>query len=165
MRLVRVFLVSIIVFVAQLTVAHRISIAGASPDLVVILLVALVLGRRPVYGVVIGFMLGFLQDLGNASFLGMNALSKSVIAYAVCRCGGGIFPESTLFKGVIIFAAALVNDFIILIVTTSFSILEIIYSFFRFSILSALCSTIIGMLVIAIVEALTGRVVHAGAGR
>ena len=89
MNVVRIVFVALVVFVIQVTAIHRIAIAGCTPDLTVILLVALVLERGPVFAVVIGFLLSFLQDLGNASLLGMNALAKSVLAYGVARVGGG----------------------------------------------------------------------------
>ena len=127
----------------------------------IILLVALVLERGPVAAVIIGFVLGFLQDLGNASFLGMNALVKSLIAYGVSRFGAGFLPESVLFKGLLIFAASLFSEGLSLIVTTGFDIPVVFISFFRYSILSALYTAVIGIIVFAVIDAVTGRVVGA----
>jgi rod shape-determining protein MreD len=163
-NIARVIFVALIVFVIQMTAIHRIAVAGCTPDLMVILLVALVLERGPVLAVVIGFLLGFLQDLGNASFLGMNALAKSILAYGISRLGGGLLPENALYKGFIIFAASLLNDIIILPIATSFSMREIFASFFRYSLLSALYSAILGVGIFAVLELLTRRVVRPGAG-
>jgi rod shape-determining protein MreD len=154
----------IVVIVLQLTVVSGMSIAGASPDLVIVLLVILIADREPVGAVVIGFLLGFLQDLGNASFLGMNALAKSIVAYGISRVGGGFFPESAVFKTLLIFIASLVNDIIALIVTTRFDLLEIIVSFFRYSILSALYTGFIGLVVVTVVRFASGRVVRPRGG-
>ncbi len=124
MNIARIIFVALVVFIIQVTAISRIAVAGCTPDLIVILLVSLVLERGPVMAVVIGFLLGFLQDLGNASFLGMNALSKSILAYGVSRLGGGLLPENVLYKGFIVFAACLLNDIVVLPITTSFAIGE-----------------------------------------
>jgi rod shape-determining protein MreD len=164
MNIVRVIFVALVVFLVQVTAIHRIGVAGCTPDLMVILLVSLALERGPVLAVVIGFLLGFLQDLGNASFLGMNALAKSILAYGVSRVGGGLLPENALYKGFIIFAACLVNDIVVLPIATSFSLGDMFVSFFRFSLLSALYSAFLGVVIYALLELLTRRVVRPGGG-
>jgi rod shape-determining protein MreD len=163
--MIRIVLLAVVIFVLQLKVVPSIGLLGVAPDLVIILLVALVLERGPVAAVIIGFALGFLQDLGNASFLGMNALSKTLIAYGVSRFGAGFLPESVLFKGLLIFVASLCSEGISLIVTTGFDLPFIIVSFFRYSILSALYTAVVGLLVFAVIDAVTGRVVGARGGR
>lgn len=164
MNVARTILIALLLFTMQVTVVHRIAVAGAVPDLMIVLLVALVLPRGPVLAVIIGFLLGFLQDLGNASFLGMNALSKSIVAYGVARVGGGLLPEKVLYKGFVVVAACLVNDFVVLAVTTSFSLGQIIVSFFRYSITSALYSAVVGIVVFTAVELFTRRVVRSSGG-
>ncbi len=165
MKVIRILLLAVVIFVLQLMVVPSIGLLGVAPDLVTILLIALVLERGPVAAVIIGFVLGFLQDLGNASFLGMYALAKSLIAYGVSRYGAGFLPESILFKGLLIFAATLFNDLVVLVVTTGFDLPAIIVSFFRYSILSALYTAVVGLLVFALIDAATGRVVGARARR
>jgi rod shape-determining protein MreD len=160
----KIVLVALIIFLLQITVLDEISVAGAAPDLVVVLLIVLVLDRNPATAVIIGFMLGFLQDLGNASFLGMNALAHSIIAYAASHIGGRFFPESVLFKGLLIFTAAILKSLIVLIVTTSFALQDVIASFFRYAILSSIYTAFVGMVVLALVRAATGRVVRSRGG-
>jgi rod shape-determining protein MreD len=162
MNIVRIVVVALIVFVIQVTAIRHMAVAGCAPDLMIILLVSLVLERGPVLAVIIGFLLGFRQDLGNASFLGMNALAKSILAYGVSRVGGGLFPENVLYKGLILFGACLVNDIIVLPIATSFSVGDMIVSFFRYSLLSALYTAILGVVIYALIELLTRRVVRSG---
>jgi rod shape-determining protein MreD len=162
MNIVRIVVVALIVFVIQVTAIRHMAVAGCTPDLMIILLVALVLERGPVLAVVIGFLLGFLQDLGNASFLGMNALAKSILAYGVSRVGGGLFPENVLYRGLIVFAACIVNDIIVLPIATSFSVGDMVVSFFRYSLLSALYTALLGVVIYALLELLTRRVVRSG---
>jgi rod shape-determining protein MreD len=164
-KTIRIVLLAALIFILQLKVVPSIGLLGVMPDLIIVLLVALVLERGPVAAVIIGFLLGFLQDLGNASHLGMNALAKSLIAYGVSRFGAGFLPESVLFKGLLIFAASLCNEGLSLIVTTGFDLPAIIVSFFRYSILSSLYTAVVGLLVFAVIDAVTGRVVGVRGGR
>lgn len=164
MNVARMIFAALIVFVLQVTVVNEISIAGASPDLVVVLLILLITDRDPVSAVVIGFLLGFLQDLGNASFLGMNALAKSVVAYGISRLGGDFLPENIVFKALLIVIASLVNDVIVLIVTTGFDAVDIIVSFFRYSILSAVYGGLVGIVAMTVAKVMGGRVVRSRGG-
>jgi rod shape-determining protein MreD len=157
---VRALLAALVVFVLQVTVVSEVSIAGASPDLIVVLLILLIADRDPVSAVVIGFLLGFLQDLGNASFLGMNALAKSIIAYGASRIGGDFLPENIIFKALLIVIASLVNDLLVLIITTGFDVIEIVISFFRYSILSAVYAGLVGLVALTVLRIMSGRVVH-----
>lgn len=163
MHAVRTILAAVIVFVLQMTLVGEMSIAGASPDLLIVLLIILIADREPVGAVVIGFLLGFLQDLGNASFLGMNALAKSIVAYGVSRLGGDFLPESIIFRSLLIVLASLVNDIVVLIITTGFDIVEIVVSFFRYSLLSAVYGGLIGLIVMTVVKIFGGRVVRSRA--
>jgi len=164
MNIVRIIFIALVVLLIQVTAVRHIGVAGCTPDLMVILLVSLVLERGPVLAVVIGFLLGFLQDLGNASLLGMNALAKSILAYGVSRVGGGLLPGNVFYKGFIIFLACLVNDIIVLPIATSFSFSDIFMSFFRYSLLSALYSALLGVVIYALLEPLTRKVVRPGGG-
>ncbi len=95
----------------------------------------------------------------------MNALAKSLIAYGISRFGAGFLPESVLFKGLLVFVASLFNEGVILVVTTGFDLPVIFVSFFRYSILSALYTAAVGLVVFTVIDALTGRVVGARGGR
>ncbi len=157
-------LAAAIVFILQVTVAHTVSLGEASPDFVLILLIVMVMDRRPVLAVIIGFLLGFLQDLGNASYLGMNALVKSLTGYIIARYASDLLPDNSLFKGLLIFLSALAGDVILLNITLSFDALSVFVTFFRYSILSALYTAVAGIIVIKAIDILPGRTVRSGGG-
>ena len=157
MYIARMLIAAIIVFLLQVTFVHNIPVWGATPDIVLVLLVVIVIDRKPVTAIIVGFLLGFLQDLGNASFLGMNALAKSVIAYGIARFASGYLPESTLFKGLLIFIAAIASDIIVLNITASFHPGVVLLNFFRFSLLSAIYTSLIGIAVFGLLKLIPGR--------
>ena len=164
MYLFRMIAAAVIVFIMQTTFVHRINILGAAPDLVLVLLAVLVIDRKPLLAVIIGFSLGFLQDLGNASYLGMNALAKSLLGYGISRFASGYFPDSALFRGLLLFLAALASDIIVLNITASFNPGDVLLSFFRYSLLSAVYTAVAGILVFGVLGLLPGRVVRPRGG-
>lgn len=164
LAVVRTVLAAVIVFVLQVTVVHRIALAGSRPDLVLVLLAVLVIDRRPITGVLAGFALGFLQDLGNASLLGMNALAKSVVGYGIARFGGDYLPDNALFRGLLVFAATLVSEVIVLNISSSFDPGTVVFSFFRYSLLSAVYTAVLAVIVIQAVKLVPGRGVRRSAG-
>jgi rod shape-determining protein MreD len=159
MRLIKIVILTLVIVVLQLTLIPRMGIAGAYPKLMMILVIALVMDRNPIAAVVIGFVLGFLQDLGNAAHLGANALAKSLIAYGVSRFGAGFLPENLLFKGFLVMAACLFNDLVFLTVTLDFSIPDISIAFFRYSLLSSLYTAVVALVVFFFSDVVTGRMV------
>jgi hypothetical protein len=94
----------------------------------------------------------------------MNVLAKSILAYGVSRLGGGLLPENVLYKGFIIFAACLVNDIVVLPIATSFSPGDMFVSFFRYSLLSALYSALLGVVIYALIGLMPRRAVRSGGG-
>jgi len=155
---------AIMVFVFQVTLAHIISFGQASPDFVLILLIILVMNQRPVVAIVIGFFLGFLQDLGNASYLGMNSLVKSLTGYIVARYAADLLPDNSLFKGLLILVMALAGDIILLNITSSFNPVTVFVTFFRHSILSALYTAVAGVVIFKVIDILPRRTVRSGGG-
>lgn len=159
---VRMILAAFVIFVLQVTLVHNVTVAGASPDLMMVMLVVLVIDRKPVTGIIVGFLLGFLQDLGNASFLGMNALAKSIVGYGIAKYGRDYLPDNVLFKGLLVFAACLLNDIVTLHVAASFDPGQVIVAFFRYSILSAAYTALLAVIVMQIIDILPKRMVRSG---
>ncbi len=160
----RMLLAAFIVFILQVTVVHRIALAGARPDLVLALLVVLVIDRKPLAGILIGFSLGFLQDLGNASLLGMNALAKSLVGYGIARFGGDYLPDNALFRGLLVFAASLACDVVVLNISSSFDPSFVLYSFFRYSILSAVYTAALTVILVQVLRLVPRKAVRRSAG-
>lgn len=78
----------------QSTVMYRLSIAGACPDLLLVLTVMTGLLHGTRYGTAVGFIGGLLQDLLIGRFLGMNALVKMVTGYLVGLTEEKVFKEN-----------------------------------------------------------------------
>ena len=72
----------VVILVLQTTLAEFVAdLAGAKPDLILLLIVGfgLIRGKKP--GIGYGWVLGLLQDGLSGSLLGQNVLSKGLIGY------------------------------------------------------------------------------------
>lgn len=110
------FLTVLVCLLLQATLAPRISFAEVSPDFVMLVVMVVALYRGAVFGAILGFSIGFLQDLGNPEMLGLNALVKCILGFVVGRVGSKTFPENALFLFGLFAAAALAHDILYLLI-------------------------------------------------
>ena len=73
--------------VAGTTLAPALRIADVTPDIGLIVVVLLALRRGPEFGCVGGFVAGLLQDAASGGFLGVQALTKAVVGFAIGLAG------------------------------------------------------------------------------
>jgi len=73
--------------VAHATVAPALRIAGVTPDLPLIVVVLLALRRGPEFGALAGFAAGLLQDAAGGGLIGVQALTKALIGFAIGAVG------------------------------------------------------------------------------
>jgi rod shape-determining protein MreD len=81
---------------AALTPALR--IADVVPDIPLIIVVLLALRRGPEFGCVGGFVTGLLQDAATGGLIGVQALTKSVIGFAIGALGGRLTVTQPLVQ-------------------------------------------------------------------
>ena len=78
---------TLVATIVQVTLLSRLGLPGATPDLVVVVVVAIALAMGPVDGAIAGFAAGMLVDLAPPAdtLLGVNALVYVVIGYVTGR--------------------------------------------------------------------------------
>lgn len=156
MRWLTVIFAAFLALVLQMTLAERIAIGGVGPDFVLLLIVFLVMGREGgLYPIIIGFSIGFLQDLQNPSFLGLNALCKTLTAFATAKIAFRMAHDHPLFQSLLIMAAVIAHDLIYLPVFTGLEFGEIFLYLFRQTIPTALYTAVIGTLILNLAKFLT----------
>ena len=80
----KTFILFVIVFALQMTVADWLSFFDVAPDFVMIFIVAVAIRRGPAAGCFWGFVAGFTQDVyAPIEWLGANTISMTVVGYAV----------------------------------------------------------------------------------
>lgn len=80
----KTFVLFVIVFALQMTVADWLSFFDVAPDFVMIFIVAVAIRRGPAAGCLWGFVAGFTQDVyAPIEWLGANTIAMTVVGYAV----------------------------------------------------------------------------------
>jgi rod shape-determining protein MreD len=80
-------LLLVVAALVQVSIVERIDLAGATPDLVTLVVVSLALLRGAISGAVGGFAAGLLVEAAAGDPLGPHALVLTVVGYACGRIG------------------------------------------------------------------------------
>ncbi len=139
------FLILIVVlyqslFSGLLTI-HRISL-----DLPLLILVYVGLTRGPASGAIFGFLVGFLLDLYNPSFLGLGAFIKTCLGYLVGSFKDNLYLESNLSKVAVIFFSLLLNDLTYYFFSSGLNLSYVFFVFLNYSLLSGLYTALVGLI-------------------
>ena len=150
MNVVRNILLLILAFILQTTWVHAFEIIGLRPDLVVLVLIYIALRSGSFEATLLGFAIGFLQDIEMPHNLGLNALANSVIGFAVGWVRLHITADNFLVQISLIFGAVLLHDLIYYIGDSSIVWSEIPFFWLRYGPGRALYTSLIGMLLSAL---------------
>ena len=108
-------LLSLFGLVLQSTVFNLISIAGVKPDLILILVIFYSILEGGPKGAAVGFLLGLMEDVYLGRFIGMNALAKSLTAFAAGWLTKGAFSENLFVPIITTFLGTLLNGFLFVV--------------------------------------------------
>ncbi len=105
----------VVTLVVQTTVLPLIAVAGARPDLLLLVVVSagLLLGRE--HGVGMGFFAGLLQDLASGNVFGVNVLSKTAAGYVAGLVEQKVFKENVLLPLLAVILATVFNNALMLV--------------------------------------------------
>jgi len=152
-------ILTIVVFLGlQSTVAGKIAIGDVSPDFIVVCVILFGLQRGPIQGSLFGFLVGLLVDLGNPGYLGLNALTKSLVGYAGGRLGAATSP-GTVVLVFVIFLAAFGHDVVYFLVYLWPRVDSAMVSIFTNGLPSALYTAVAGIVVERVLALLGAKVV------
>ena len=114
MRPVYLIIALLVCLLAQASLPHRLALGPVQPDFIMVLLIIFALHRGSVQGAILGFIVGFLQDLANPDMLGLNALIKTLTGFAVGNVGSKTFPDNAVILFGLFAAAAFSHDVVYL---------------------------------------------------
>ena len=139
-------LVLFVLILFQSLLSSVVTIAGIKLDLAIIILVYLALTRGRNYGLIFGFLIGFLSDVFTPQTLGLGALVKCLIGFTLGSFKDNLYLESLYSKGAVIFLTLLLNDFLyyVFAVGVKSSTLRILS---HYSLPSAFYTSVVGMLI------------------
>lgn len=161
MRLLRDVIALAVVLVLQSTIFYRMEIAGIRPDLLVAFVVYLSWMRGPIVGTSAGFVVGLIQDLDAPGPLGLNALCKSLVGFLVAKAGFRVHRSDLGVRFAFFFLAMMLHDAIYFAVETSGDPGAFFLRMLRVALPSALFTGLIVLLVLALVERVSKRLLLA----
>jgi rod shape-determining protein MreD len=136
-----------LVFVLQTTWLRHLEIGGLQPDLILLTVVMIALLAGHVEAALLGFAVGLCQDAYSPQDLGLNALAKTLVGFAVGIGRGGILAETVQVQVVVIVVAVFAHDIVYYLGSGSTSMSDVPYLLLRFGIGRALYTGIIGIFV------------------
>ena len=136
-----------LVFVLQTTWVHHLAIGGVQPDLVLLTVVFIALLAGQVEAALLGFAIGLCQDAYSPQDLGLNALSKSLVGFAVGFGRGGLLAETVQVQVIVLVAAVFVHDTIYYLGSSSTSMTQVPYLLLHFGIGRAIYTGILAIFV------------------
>ena len=98
-------------------------------------------------GSIFGFIAGLFQDLFNPSFLGLNALTKTLVGFALGRAGAQTERDHPVFLLALFGVSALAHDFIYLLFFTQLRLGHFFVTWLTVSLPSAVYTAVVGVAV------------------
>ena len=157
MRGVRDAVILGVVLILQTAFLYRLEIAGIRPDLLTAFVVYFGWMRGPVAGSLGGFGIGLVQDLDASGPLGLNALAKTVVGFAVAKAGFRVH-RSNLGVRFFFFLLAMITHDVIYFATLSAGNAGLFLKQMVFvAVPSALYTTIVTLFLLGFVERFSRR--------
>ena len=136
--LVRQILFLCLAFVIQTTWLHHLDLFGVFPDAVLLVIVFTALRSGAVRATLLAFGAGFVQDTYLPAELGLNALAKSVTAFAVVTFRSRVFSDSPRVQVMVVCGAVLVHDLVFYAANSGVPLFEKPYFWLRYGTARAL---------------------------
>ena len=144
LSIIRHILYLALAFVLQMTWSHHLRVFELQPDFILLVLVAIALASGHLHATVMGFCVGLLQDTYMTADLGLNALAKSIVGFAVGVGRTRIMAEAAHVQVLIIAAAVLLHNLIFFAGHSAVPIAEVPYFWIRYGPGQAIYTGLIG---------------------
>ncbi|MGY8823418.1 MAG: rod shape-determining protein MreD [Candidatus Latescibacterota bacterium] len=144
MNTVRHTLLLLLSFVLQTTWVELMEISSLKPDLILLVLIYAALREGPLTATVLGFAVGFLQDIYMPTDLGLNALVKSAVGFTIGYGRSRIVGDNIQVQVILILGTVLVHDLVYYIGTSAISLVELPFFWLRYSLGRAIYTGLIG---------------------
>lgn len=154
---------TLLVFAAlglQATLMPHVAVAGIRPDLPLVATVLLAYARGATGGTLAGFFIGLAQDLTNPAFLGLNALTKSLLGHATGSMREQMDASNPPIAGTVLFVSVLAHDLVYLMIYSRLALSEVFHGLATRSLPTAVYTALVGMWAFMLLATLSRRGVH-----
>lgn len=160
MRILHHALLVTLALLVQTSWTHGIAIAEIRPDLVLIVIVYIGIRSGQLEATIFGFVAGFLLDVYNPEFMGVNALANSVVGFAVGYSRAGIVAEDLRVQALALLIASLTHDVLYFGLSSAAEPMKILTSIFRYGIGTAVYTSVTGLAIVLLVSLRFQRGLH-----
>lgn len=153
MNILGLSLLYVVILLLQLTFANLLMLYEIKPDFILIFVVAISLRYGRLWGGVAGFLTGLIEDGFMTILFGLNALCKAFVGFFVSVIPRRFTGTRAADAGLLLFIVALVHDFIFNWFYSLGSGTGALFILIRYALPGALYTTLIAMILQAIVPA------------
>lgn len=133
----------LLAFVLQTTWVHYLAIFDIQPDLILLVLVFVAIAGGHLEATALGFVVGLCQDAYSPADLGLNALCKSLIGFAVGLGRGRLMADTIQVQVLIVVAAVAIHDLIYFAGHSGVALSAVPYSMVRYGLGRALYTALL----------------------
>lgn len=152
MRILHHALLTALALLIQTSWTHAIEIAGIRPDVVLIVIVYIGIRSGQLEATIFGFVSGFLLDVYNPEFMGVNAFANAVVGFAVGYSRVGIVAEDLRVQVLVLLLAGLLHDVLYFALSSVSNPLKVVSSILRYGIGTAVYTAVTGLLIVFLVS-------------
>ena len=145
MKVFKCILFLALAFILQTTWIHLFEIFALKPDLIVLALVYIALEVGACKATILGFWIGFTQDVHAPDDLGLNALVNSIIAFLVGWSRVRIMVDNFRAQVAFVVGAVLLHDLIFYVGQSGTEIGQVPFFWLRYSLGRALYTGLVGL--------------------
>jgi rod shape-determining protein MreD len=143
--------------VLQSSFLYRVELGGIRPDLLVAFVVYFGWMRGPIAGSLGGFGIGLLQDLDAQGPLGLNALAKTIVGFAVAKAGFRVHRSNLGVRFALFLLAMMTHDIIYFAVSTSGDALLFLKQMALVALPTALYTAVVVLVLLGVLERFSRR--------
>ncbi len=133
-------------------VAPALAVKGVAPDFTVIAIVLLAMARGVRAGAVGGFSLGLVQDLAVPTMLGLHALCKTLLGFAVGQTRGRLVYGLVPVEGALLLLSALGHDTLFMLIQSRQESEVFLGSWFTDALPTSFYTALVGMPLIRLAD-------------
>ena len=149
MSVARDILLLLLAFALQTTWIDFLEVSSLKPDLILLVLIYIALRKGPLVATCMGFGIGFMQDIYLPVDLGLNALAKSLVGFAVGYGRTRIVADNIQVQVALIFGATLCHDMVYYLGTSAIGLIDLPYFWLRYGLGRAVYTALVGSFVSA----------------
>ena len=151
-NVLRHILLLVLAYILQTTWVYGIAVFDLRPNLVILILLFIALYAGSFEATILGFLIGFIQDLNVPENLGLNAFTNSLVAFGVGWLRLHIVGDNIQVQVVAIFSATLVHNLLHCVLDSAIPWSGVLFFWGRYGFGAAVYTSALGALIAVLLQ-------------